>query len=204
MVADIVLTPEDALAREQHRDDSALPPLSPDSVARIAAMGNVADVFTKHFRKGKNVVAAARLLRRLMPMTDAQWTKLNFSSIMEALFRYQDKAVLQPRDNAVAIVALLRALTATNRADGLLTGPADILNVLRWFAALADGSDAELRAETFLVLRNILVNCCEDHCETSFAATPSHLSLPPCWPATAARLSSKPRWSGALQLCSTW
>jgi hypothetical protein len=47
MLADVVLTPEDALAREQHRDDSALPPLSPDSVARIAAMGDVADVFTR-------------------------------------------------------------------------------------------------------------------------------------------------------------
>jgi hypothetical protein len=39
---------------------------------------------------------------------------------------------------------------------------------------------------------------------SSFAAAPSPLSLPPCWPAKAARLSSKPRWSGALQLCSTW
>jgi hypothetical protein len=52
MVVDIVLTPEDALARGQHGDDSALPPLSPDSVARIAAMGDVATVFKGHFQGG--------------------------------------------------------------------------------------------------------------------------------------------------------
>jgi hypothetical protein len=189
MVADVLLTPEDALAREQHGDDSALPPLSPDSVARIAAMDDVAGVFKEHFREGENIVRMARLLRRLMPMTDAQWAKFDFSSIMAALFRYQGTAALQPRDNAVAIVALLRTLTATSRADGLFTGSAGVLsvllsvgaagqtyhqcvlNVLRWFADLVDGSDAELRAETFLVSRNILVNCCEEHCETLICST---------------------------------
>jgi hypothetical protein len=164
MVADIVLTPEDALAREQHRDDSALPPLSRDSVARIAAMGDVAGVFKEHCREGENMVTMARLLRYLMPMTEAQWTTFNFRSIMEALFPCQ--AVQQPRDKAVAIVALLRTLTATSRADDLFDHPASVLNALSWFAGFVDGSDAELRAETFLMLRNILVNCCEEHCET--------------------------------------
>jgi hypothetical protein len=167
MLADIVLTPEDALAREQHRDDSALPPLSPDSVARIAAMGDVARVYQDQFwwRK-KNIVAAARLLRRLFPMTDAQWTEFEFGSMIAALFQYQGQAVLQPRDNAVAIVALLRTLTATTRADELFADLEDVLIALRGCANFMDGSDAELRAETFLVLRNILVNCREEHCET--------------------------------------
>jgi hypothetical protein len=62
----------------------------------------------------------ARLLSRLMPMTDAQWATFNFGSIMWALFRYPCHR-LQPRDNAVAIVALLRTMTATNRADGLFS-----------------------------------------------------------------------------------
>jgi hypothetical protein len=90
---------------------------------------------------------------------------------MEVLFRYRGQAVPQPRDKAVAIVALLRTLTATNRADELFAKHAGetyhryILDVLRGFADFEDGSDAELRAETFLVLRNILVNCCEKHCE---------------------------------------
>jgi hypothetical protein len=166
MVADIVLTPEDALAREQHRDDSALPPLSPDSVARIAAMGDVTAVFKDQFWWWKkNIVATTTLLRRFMPMTDAQWAEYNFRSKMEVLFRYPAQAVLQPRDHAVAIVALFRTLTATNRADAFFVYPG-VLNALRWFAGLIDGSDAELRAETFLVLRNILVNCFEKHCET--------------------------------------
>jgi hypothetical protein len=166
MVADVVLTPEDALARGQHRDNPALPPLSSASVARIAAMGNMTAVVEEHFRGGKNVIAAARLLRRLMPMADAQWAKFNFGCIMEVLFEHPGQAALQPRENAVAIVALLRTVTATNRADGLFTDSAGVLSALGWFAELTDGSDAELRAETFRVLRNILVNCCEEHCET--------------------------------------
>jgi hypothetical protein len=64
---------------------------------------------------------------------------------MTALFRYQGEAALQPRDHAVAIVALLRTVTATSRADGLFTGPAGVRDALRWFAELTDGSDAELR-----------------------------------------------------------
>jgi hypothetical protein len=165
MVADVVLTPEDALARDQHRDDSAFPPLSPDSVVRIAAMGDVADVFHKPFWR-RDIVGMARLLSRLLPMTDAQWAEVGFDGILWALFREPDEAVLQPRDNAVAIVALLRTLTATSRADELFAYPQGALNALSWFADFKDRSDAELSAETFLVLRNILVNCCEEHCET--------------------------------------
>jgi hypothetical protein len=160
MVADVVLTPEDASAREQHRDDSALPPLSPESVARIAAMGDVAAVFEGPFWRSENIVATARLLCRLLPMTDAQWAKVDFGSILVG------QVILQPRDNAVAIAALLRTLTATDRADELFIGPPAVCNALRWFANFMDGSDAELRAETFLVLRNILVNCREEYCET--------------------------------------
>jgi hypothetical protein len=164
MVADVVLTPEDALAREQHRDDSALPPLSPDSVARIAAMGDVAGVFREPFwGLGGDIVATARLLSRLIPMTDAQWANFKFDYVMTALFQYRRQVL---PDKAVAIVALFRTLTATSRADGLFTVHAAVLNVLRWFADFVDESDAELRAETFLVLRNILVNCREEHCET--------------------------------------
>jgi hypothetical protein len=47
-----------------------------------------------------------------MPMTNAQWANVDFGSILAILFRYPGEAVLQPRDNAVAIVELLRTLTA--------------------------------------------------------------------------------------------
>jgi hypothetical protein len=62
-------------------------------------------------------VAAARLLRRLMPMTNVQWANVDFGSIMASLFRYLGETVLQPRENAVAIVALLRTLTARSYAS---------------------------------------------------------------------------------------
>jgi hypothetical protein len=74
MVADVVLTPEDALAREQHRvaSSTALPPLSPDSVARIAAMGDVTALFKARLWALGGTGALARLLRCLMPTTGAQ------------------------------------------------------------------------------------------------------------------------------------
>jgi hypothetical protein len=106
-----------------------------------------------------------------MPMTDAQWIKFDFGSIMWALFGNPAQAALQPRANAVAIVALFRTMTATSRADGPFVGHTGqtyhhyVLIALRWLAGFTAGSDAELRAETFLVLRNILVNCLEEHCE---------------------------------------
>jgi hypothetical protein len=166
----IVLTSEDLSNMEQHRDDPLLPPLSPDSLGRGAALVDSFEERKSPFHAFEwwnyysDTFAHAQLLRSgMMNGALLQRGTTHIHLIVIALL-YRLTWWGQPQE----VLALLRTMTATDRADELFDSMSVKMMdyVMNSLARQVTSFNAEVRGETFRVLRNILVNCCDKHCET--------------------------------------
>jgi hypothetical protein len=168
ILAGLVLTPEDLSNMEQHRDDPRLPSLSPDSLGRGAALVGSFEELKLPLHVGKcwdysDNLAHAQLLRSgMMSGALLQRGTTRVDLILLALL-YQ----LTWWGKTQEALALLRTMTATARADELFDSMSveRLDYVMDCLARQVTSGDAEVRGETFRVLRNILVNCCDKHCK---------------------------------------
>jgi hypothetical protein len=200
MVADLVLTKEDAAAMTQHRDDVRLPPLSAASLARIDAIQDkwaVALACGEMYpeRAGaacETVYEGARLIQHVLCMADEQWGQYNtsrgrqydarvFPVLLWCRLNGERKRESDEtrRKGVLAVLAALSTLAATPRADMIINGivgaNADTL-FRKAFAHYVRHPHYGVRMESLRLARNILANCSRTICE-SFIRSKAFKSL---------------------------